>query len=145
MATLWLEVSPNVPSAAAWSARSLPRFPLGPHTGCMVNRSFRSANIFDWPPKCVSCKTRCLTCVGASRSDDSHEANPSFHAITKVSRVFTTLAVFVMGINKGVKETQHHNPALKTSWEITSDQVVQKMITMRRNCSMSLERARTIP
>ena len=39
VATLWLEVSPNVPSAAAWSAHSLPRFPSWPYTCCMVSRS----------------------------------------------------------------------------------------------------------
>ena len=55
------------------------------------------------------CRARpsCLRCVGLGRSDGRHEANPSFHAITKISRILGTLAVLMMGMNKGVKETQY--------------------------------------
>ena len=38
VATLWLEVRPTVPSAAAWSEHSFPRFPLWPYTCCTVSR-----------------------------------------------------------------------------------------------------------
>ena len=31
-------------------------------------------------------------------------ANPSFHAITKISRILEALAVLMMSINKSVKE-----------------------------------------
>ena len=60
VATLWLEMSPNVPRAAAWSAHSQPRFPLGPYTCCMVSRSLRWAKIMDRWHAGVSC-----TCVRA--------------------------------------------------------------------------------
>ena len=72
----------------------------------------------------MSSKTSCLICVGVGRSDGHHKANPSFHAITKVSRILETLTVLMMGINKGVKETHYHNSMLKALQEQTSDQVV---------------------
>ena len=40
-----------------------------------------------------------------------------------VSRVLGVKAVFMMGIDKGVKEAHHHNTILKASQEHTSDQV----------------------
>ena len=49
-------------------------------------------------------KTRCLICVGVGRSDGRHKANPSFHAITKVSSVLRVKAVFMMGIDKSIEE-----------------------------------------
>ena len=54
VATLWLEMSPNVPRAAAWSAHSLPKFLLWSYTCCMVSRSLR------WARANASC-----TCVRA--------------------------------------------------------------------------------
>ena len=63
--------------------------------------------------KYVSSKTRCLICVGVGRSDGRQKANPFFHAITKLSRILGTLPMLMMGINKGVKETQYHNSIFK--------------------------------
>ena len=48
----------------------------------------------------VSSKTSCLICVGVGRTDGRHKAHPSFHAITKISRILGTLAMLMMGINK---------------------------------------------
>ena len=73
----------------------------------------------------VSRKTRCLIRVGAGRSDGRHKADPPCYTITKVSRILLTLAVLMMGINKGVEETQYHNSILKALQEQTSDEVVQ--------------------
>ena len=61
----------------------------------------------------VKSKTRCLIRVGVGRSDGRHKANPSFHAITKMSRILGILAVFMMGIEECVKEAQNHNTILK--------------------------------
>ena len=44
-------------------------------------------------------KTRCLTCVGVHKSA-RHTANPSFHAIIKVSTILGTLTMLKMSINK---------------------------------------------
>ena len=87
----------------------------------------------------VSSKTRCLMCVGVGRSDGRHKANPSFHAITKISRILGTLAMLMMGINKSIKETQYHNSISKAVQEQTGDRVVWKMISLRQHRSMSPE------
>ena len=47
--------------------------------------------------------------MSVGRSDGSHKADPSFHAITKVPRILEALTVLVMGTNKGVNETHHHD------------------------------------
>ena len=65
----------------------------------------------------VCSETSCLICVGVGRSDGRHKANPSFHAITKISRILETLAVLMMGINKGAKEAHYHDSILKAPQE----------------------------
>ena len=54
--SLWLELRPKVPRAAAWSAHSLPWLPLWPHTCCMVSRSLRWAKIMDLWHASASCE-----------------------------------------------------------------------------------------
>ena len=89
-------------------------------------------------------ETRCLVCVGVGRSDGRHngrhKANPSFHAITKISRILGTLAMLMMGINESVKETQYHNSIWKASQKHPTDQVVKEMISLWHYRSMSSER-----
>ena len=87
----------------------------------------------------MSSKTRCLICVGVGRSDGCHEANPSFHAITKISRILEALTVLVMGINKGVEEAHHHDSILKASQEHIGDQVMQKMVSPWKYSSLFSE------
>ena len=70
------------------------------------------------------CKTRCLIRVGQGRSDGRHKTNPSFHAITKISRILRMLAMFMMGIKKSIKEAQYHDSILKASQEHSGDQVM---------------------
>ena len=72
----------------------------------------------------VSSETSCLICVGVGRSDGRHKANPSFHAITKISRILKALAVLMMGIDKGIEEAHHHDTTLKASQEHSGDQFV---------------------
>ena len=55
--------------------------------------------------KYVSSKTRCLICVGVGKSDGRHKANPSIHAITKISRILETLDAY-----DGHKQKQQGNP-----------------------------------
>ena len=61
----------------------------------------------------VLSKTRCLIRVGVGRSDGRHKANPSFHAITKISRILGISAMLMMGINKSIKEAQYHDSISK--------------------------------
>ena len=49
-------------------------------------------------------ETNCLVRVGAGRSDGGHETNTSCQAITKAPSVCRIKAVFMMGIDKCVKE-----------------------------------------
>ena len=49
-------------------------------------------------------KTNCLVRVGVGRSDGRHESNPSCQAITKVPSICRVEAMFMMGIDKCVKE-----------------------------------------
>ena len=72
----------------------------------------------------VSSETSCLICVGVGRSDGRHKADLSLHAITEVPWILGTLEVLMMSINKGVKETHHHNTTLKASQEHSGDQVI---------------------
>ena len=46
----------------------------------------------------------------------------------------------MMGKNKGVNKAHHHNPLLKASQEHPGDQVMQKMVSLRKYSSMSPER-----
>ena len=84
-------------------------------------------------------KTHCLVRVGVGSSDGCHYSNPSFHTITKVPSVCRVKAVFMMGIDKCVKEAQNHNAILKASQEHTGDQVME-MISQWQYRSMSPER-----
>ena len=59
-ATLWHEMTPKVSRTAAWSAYSLPKFPLRPYTCCMVSRSLCWTRIID----CWQANASC-TCVRA--------------------------------------------------------------------------------
>ena len=72
----------------------------------------------------VQRKSDCLVRVDIGRSDGCHESNPSRQTITKVPNICRIKAVFMMGIDKRVKETQNHNTMLKTPQEYTGDQVV---------------------
>ena len=74
--------------------------------------------------KKVHPKTKCLVRVGVGRSDGCHESNSSCQTITKVPSVCRMKAVFMMGIDKCVKEAQNHNTILKASQEYLRDQVV---------------------
>ena len=69
-------------------------------------------------------KTNCLIRVGAGRSDGCHETNPSCHTITKVASVCRVKAVFLMGIDKCVKEAQNHHAILNASQENACVQVM---------------------
>ena len=62
----------------------------------------------------VSCQADYLTSVGAGRSDGRHEADSPFYTITKVSGILD-VAVKMMGRNKGINETHHHNAILEAS------------------------------
>ena len=76
----------------------------------------------------VLSKTRCLMCVGVGRSDGRHKANPSFHAITKISRIREALAVLMMGNKtKASRKPHYHDSTLKAPQE-HCDQVVKKMV-----------------
>ena len=65
--------------------------------------------------------------MGVGGIDGRHEADPSFHAITKISRIIDASAVLIVSIDKGVKEAHHHDPILETSQEHLGDQVMKKM------------------
>ena len=82
--------------------------------------------------------------MGVSRSDSRHKADPSFHAITKDSRTLEALTVLVMGMNKGVNESHHHDPILKASQEHLGDQVMQKMVSPWKYSGMSPEGSKYI-
>ena len=69
-------------------------------------------------------KTDGLVRVGVGRSDGGHEPNSSWHTITKVPSVCRVKAVFMMGIDKCVKEAQNHHTMLKAPQEHPGDQVV---------------------
>ena len=73
-----------------------------------------------------SLQTHCLVRVGVGRSDGCHESNPSCQTITKVPCVCRVKAVFMMGIEKCVKEAENHKAILKASQEHTCDQVMLK-------------------
>ena len=57
-------------------------------------------------------------------SDSRDEADPSIHAVTKVSRILEVSTALVMGIDKCVKEAHHHDPILEASQEHMGDQVI---------------------
>ena len=68
-------------------------------------------------------KTDCFVRVGESKNDGGHESNPSCQVIAKVPSICRIKAVFMMGIDKRVKETQNHNTILKApqnTWEMKS-------------------------
>ena len=69
-------------------------------------------------------KTGCLTRVGVSRSDSRHEADPSFHAISKVPKILEALTALVMGKNNGVNETHQGDSILEASQEHLGGQVM---------------------
>ena len=73
--------------------------------------------------KKVHRKTNCLARVGVGRSDGRHESNPSCQTITEVPSVCRIKAVFMMGTDKRVKETQNVNTILKDSQGHPGDQV----------------------
>ena len=77
-----------------------------------------------WDAREVHRKTYCLIRVEVGRSDGGHESNPSCQAIIKVSSVSRVKAVFMMGIDKCVKEAQNHYTRLKAPQEHPGDQVV---------------------
>ena len=62
-------------------------------------------------------KTNCLVRVGVGRSDSGHESNPSRKAITTAPSVCRIKAVFMMVIDKCVKEAQNHSTILKVPQE----------------------------
>ena len=53
----------------------------------------------------VHSKTNCLVRVGVGRNDGCHESNPSSQTITRVPSACRIKAVFMMGIDKCVKES----------------------------------------
>ena len=57
-------------------------------------------------------KTRCLIRVGVGKSADNQKSNPSFRAITKVSKILGVKAVLVMGIDRGIKKAQNNDSTL---------------------------------
>ena len=150
----WPEVLTQTPKNAAFRPRSYSKAPnhalekvptnetpgiISPPTtihclfNVLWNEHWEDTDIWLWAwaaesfvrdRRCVSSKTRCLTCVGVGRSDGRHRANHSFHATTEISRILGILAMLIMGINKCVKETQYHNSILKALQEQTSDKVV---------------------
>ena len=77
-----------------------------------------------WDAREVQRKTRCVVRVGVGRSDGGHESNPSCQTITKVPSILRVKAVFMVGIDRSIKEAQNHNTILKAPQEHPGDQVV---------------------
>ena len=76
----------------------------------------------------MSCQTGCLVRVIIGRSDVSHKAYFSFHAIPKTSRTFNISAVMIMGINKSINEANYLDSMLDASKKYMGDQIMKKMI-----------------
>ena len=51
----------------------------------------------------------CLVRVSVDRSGSCHEADSSFNAITKVSRILDASTVLMMSINKSVSEAHYRD------------------------------------
>ena len=62
--------------------------------------------------------------VGVGGSDSRHEADPSFHAISKVPRILDTSTVLMMGIDTCVNKAHHHDSILEALQEHLGDQVM---------------------
>ena len=75
----------------------------------------------------MSCEACCLARVGGS--ENSHKADPVFHAITKVPRILDASTVLMMDMYKGVKEAHPHDSILEASQEHLGGQVMQEMVS----------------
>ena len=81
-------------------------------------------------------KTDCLISMGVGRNNGRHEANSSFHALSKVSGIFCVTTMLIVGEDTSINDTQYHDSILEASQEILCGQIMKKVASSWKELSM---------